>query len=93
MTPKLLVVSVDEVFRSRLGELLTEAGYEHDAAETGRAGYELMIIDRDVADSLDMLAELRRRAVMCLADLPPSFEDTVQGAVANRLGEVSMIDH
>ena len=32
-------------------------------------------------------------AWVCLADTPPSFADTVQGAVAARLGEVEMIDH
>jgi len=38
VTPKLLVVSTDDVFRSRLGELLTEAGYEHDSATPAAPG-------------------------------------------------------
>ena len=86
MTPKLLVVSVDEVFRARLGELLTEAGYEHDAAEAGRAGYDLMIIDRGLTDSLDMLAELRRKAVTARAVVLSSIGDTEDRTAALEAG-------
>jgi Rieske 2Fe-2S family protein len=32
-------------------------------------------------------------AWVCLAGTPPSFEDTVMGAAAARLGDMSMIDH
>jgi two-component system response regulator QseB len=67
VNPKLLVVSNDEVLISRLGELLTEAGYEHDVSGTGEPGYELMIIDRGSAGSLEMLAGLRRKAVTARA--------------------------
>jgi two-component system response regulator QseB len=86
VTPKLLVVSVDEVFRSRLGELLAEAGFEYDSAETGRGGYDLMIIDRDLTGSLDMLAGLRREAVTARALVLSSIGDAQDRADALEAG-------
>ncbi len=75
MTPKILIVSDDEVLTSRLGELLTEAGYEHDVAAAGEPGYDLMIVDRDLDGSLDMLLTLRRQAVTARALVLSSIGD------------------
>ncbi|MEV4312787.1 response regulator transcription factor [Actinocrispum sp. NPDC049592] len=75
MTPKILVVSDDEVLISRLGELLAEAGYEHDVAAAGEPGYDLMIVDRDLDGSLDMLLTLRRQAVTARALVLSSIGD------------------
>ncbi|TCO62598.1 response regulator transcription factor [Actinocrispum wychmicini] len=81
MIPKLLVVSADEVLITRLGELLAEAGYEHDVAGAGTPGYDLMIIDRELAGSLEMLTELRRHAVTARAlVLSPIGDDRDQQA-------------
>lgn len=81
MNPKLLVVSDDEVLSTRLAELLAEAGYAPDVAKAGGPGYDLMIIDRALTGSLEMLLELRRQAVTARAlVLSPIGDDKDQEA-------------
>jgi two-component system, OmpR family, response regulator QseB len=81
VNPKLLVVSDDEVLSTRLAELLAEAGYAPDVARAGAPGYDLMIIDRELTGSLEMLLELRRQAVTARAlVLSPIGDDKDQAA-------------
>jgi two-component system response regulator QseB len=64
--PRLLVVADDELLITRLGELLTEAGYSFDVDASMEkaltAHYDVMIVDRS-PESLELLAAMRRKAV------------------------------
>jgi two-component system, OmpR family, response regulator QseB len=83
---KLLVVSADDVLTARVGELLAEAGYEYAVAGTGEPGYDLMIIDRNLTGSLEMLTSLRRQAVTARALVLSTIGDSKDQEAAMAAG-------
>jgi two-component system, OmpR family, response regulator len=87
--PRLLVVADDELLITRLGELLTEAGYPFDvdaSMEQARTTqYEIMIVDR-TPDSLELLAAMRRKAVTARALVLSTIGDTQDQQAAAEAG-------
>lgn len=85
--PKVLLVEDDRELAGMLGELLTDEGYETEAAYDGQRGlhlgltghYDVLVIDRrlPVLDGLELLRRLRARAV------------TTRVLVLSALGEVA----
>jgi two-component system response regulator QseB len=87
--PRLLVAADDELLISSLGELLAGAGYAHDVSSTCEPAltrhYDVMIVHGHPG-SLDMLADLRRRALTTRALVLSSIGDTKDQAAATAAG-------
>lgn len=88
--PRLLLVEDDPALARLLGELLTEEGYDVDAAADGHNGrslglsrdYSVMVVDRGlpVLDGLELVGQLRQHGVTC-----PILMLTARGSVPDRV--------